>query len=226
MLSVVASSSVESGVMLAFVEQDSSTTSGLTFGYKGGKIRNDNKIVNMTAGTVDMVANTTNYLYADPTRISAPYIFANQTGYPQGKIPLYTVTTNGTDIVGTPIDDRTHLALSGAAGSSTGNKIAAGAEGKPNPGAKVLMFVADSAYNFPTNLSGSQIAFNTNPAGTYILTVYKNGVSQGTITITSTGVVTVSTNTFSLATGDRLWVQAPAVQDASLSDLFINLVTG
>lgn len=96
---------VDPGSILNYLAQDVPGTSGLTFGYKAGKLASDTALVLVPKGFVTLTANATNYIYADPGQ--SPYIFVNQTSYPQGKIKLFTVSTENFGITGTVSDDRT-----------------------------------------------------------------------------------------------------------------------
>ena len=204
-----------------YLAQDKTTTTGLTFGYKGGKIKNDNIIRDVPAGTLAMTASSTNYVYADPT-VASNWILKNTTGYPQGMIPLFKVVTSGSAITDVT-DDRTPLGLSGATGGDT-VPIASGVDGKPDPSQKVFMFLADKEYSYSANLNGSVVKVKSNPSASYVLTVYKNDVSQGTITIATSGAVTYAVSAFTQAAGDIVDIFAPSVQDATLADLYITLV--
>jgi hypothetical protein len=75
------------------------------------------------------------------------------------------------------------------------------------------------AFTIPANFSGSQASVGTNPAATFVLTVLKNGVSIGTVSIGTGGVVTFATVSglaYNFAVGDLLTVQAPATTDGSI----------
>lgn len=87
-------------------QQDSGTTTGLTFGYKAGKFRNDNAIVSVAAGTVTLIDAATNYVEVD----SAGVVSVNTTGFNSGSIPLFeVVTTSGT--ISSVTDNRSWLLL-------------------------------------------------------------------------------------------------------------------
>jgi hypothetical protein len=87
-------------------QQDSGTTTGLTFGYKAGKFRNDNAIVSVAAGTVTLTGSATNYVEVD----SAGVVSVNTTGFTSGSIPLFeVVTTSGT--ISSVTDKRSCLLL-------------------------------------------------------------------------------------------------------------------
>jgi len=89
-------------------QQDSETTTGLTFGYKAGKFRNDNAIVSVSAGTVTLTDAATNYIEVD----SAGMVSVNTTGFTSGQIPLFEVVTSG-GVISSVTDKRSWLHLGG-----------------------------------------------------------------------------------------------------------------
>lgn len=72
-----------------------STTSGLTWGYYGGKINIAGTVTSISNGTVALSASTTNYVEADP---NAGAVSKNTTAFTAGRIPLYTVVTGGSSV--------------------------------------------------------------------------------------------------------------------------------
>lgn len=87
-------------------EQDSTTTVGLTFGYRAGLIRENNVINVVAAGTVLMTASDVNYVETT----SAGIVSSNIVGFTAGSIPLFEVTTNTTSIV--DVQDRRSMFMS------------------------------------------------------------------------------------------------------------------
>lgn len=83
-----------------------STTSGLTWGYYGGKVTLAGVITAVANGTVTLTASTTNYVEAHP---DTGAVSKNTTGFTAGYLPLYTIVT-GTSSVTSYTDQRT-LAL-------------------------------------------------------------------------------------------------------------------
>lgn len=69
-----------------------STTSLLTWGYYGGTLLVDGVLTSIANGTLALSASSTNYIEA--TR--AGVVSKNTTGFTAGSIPLYVVTTDGT----------------------------------------------------------------------------------------------------------------------------------
>jgi hypothetical protein len=96
-----------------------SACSGLTFGYYGGTFVDSTGTLHAVAnGTVTLTASVTNYLFADGTTGA---LSANTTGFPAGKVPLYSIVT-GTTTVTSYTDDRSYQPSATAAaggGSST-----------------------------------------------------------------------------------------------------------
>lgn len=78
-----------------------STSSGLTWGYYGGRLLVDGALTAIANGTVALTASTTNYVEA--TR--AGVVSKNTTGFTAGSIPLYTIVT-GTATVTSYTDER------------------------------------------------------------------------------------------------------------------------
>jgi hypothetical protein len=91
--------------------EDPATTTGLTWGYKGGRVRNDNAIIDVAAGTLALTASATNYVELTP----AGSIAANTTGFTSGRIPLSVLTTDGSAITAST-DKRAWLSAAGASG--------------------------------------------------------------------------------------------------------------
>lgn len=67
----------------------------LTFGYFGGTVYENGQPVTVAAGTVTLVASTTNYVQ----RTNQGVVSVNQTGYTQGYVPMATVVTNAGAII-------------------------------------------------------------------------------------------------------------------------------
>ena len=68
---------------------DSSTTTGLTWGYSAGSVRFDNVITAVAAGTVSLTDNATNYIEID----SAGIVTRNTTAFTTGRIPIRQIVT-------------------------------------------------------------------------------------------------------------------------------------
>jgi len=97
--------------------QNTGTTTGLTFGYKEGYVRNDNVISHTAAGTIGLTDNATNYVELNT---STGAITKNTSGYTSGKIPLFTVVT-ASGSISTVTDHRTWATAGGAGGSHAQN---------------------------------------------------------------------------------------------------------
>ena len=98
--------------------------------------------------------------------------------------------------------------------------------GAPGSLAIVLGFVASKAIDFPASLTNSVVIATTAATAQADFDVQKNGVSQGTIRFAAAGTTAtyVSISAFSLASGDRLDIVAPSSADATLANLYLNLV--
>jgi collagen type VII alpha len=101
--------------------------------------------------------------------------------------------------------------------------------GKPSAGQLIMIYTVEATENFPANFAtpNSYGTCGVNPTSTALYTVYKNGVSVGTISISTLGVFTFATTSgaaFTVNAGDRLTMIAPGTQDATLADVGITLV--
>jgi hypothetical protein len=83
---------------------------------------------------------------------------------------------------------------------------------------KLLLHVVTDEVNLPANLVGSLFDVGVNPAGDWIADVQVNGDSIGTVTISSTGVVTKATTAASLVPGDVVALIAPVAVDGVIAD--------
>jgi hypothetical protein len=68
--------------------------SGLDFAYGAGRVRKDNTITDVVAGTVTLTDDTTNYIEVT----AAGVVSDNTTGFTSGQIPLYTAVTASGEI--------------------------------------------------------------------------------------------------------------------------------
>lgn len=88
---------------------------------------------------------------------------------------------------------------------------------------EVLMdHVVTLAHTLAANFANSKASVGTNPAATWAADVQKNGVSIGTLSISTGGVVTFTTSggtSKSFVPGDVVTLIAPAVADASIARL-------
>ena len=100
-----------------YYQYDPATTSGLDFGFKSGKVRNDNLVWETPAGTVTLADDATNYLEVNPADGT---VNANATGFTSGQIPLYEVVTVSGAIT-TFTDKRTWVAAGGGGGGGGGH---------------------------------------------------------------------------------------------------------
>lgn len=68
-------------------DENSATTTGTTWGYHGGNIRDDNTVTVIADGTTGLVDDATNYIEID----GAGNVTDNTTGFTSGKIPIRLV---------------------------------------------------------------------------------------------------------------------------------------
>jgi hypothetical protein len=98
--------------------------------------------------------------------------------------------------------------------------------GKPPASYVLLRFVAARAIDYADDFAGSQGYVDTAPAATKSFLIKVNGVQVGTMQFAlgaNTATFTTSSGALQLAAGERLTVEAPASQDATLADLFFTL---
>lgn len=91
----------------------------------------------------------------------------------------------------------------------------------PSASEVLVLFVSEQVFTFPANFVGSQAKGVTNPAATFALDVQKNGASVGTVSISTGGVVTMTTSGGSaviISVGDLMKFVAPIAPDASIAN--------
>jgi hypothetical protein len=98
---VTANALFNAGSSATLFGRRASTSSGLTWGYYGGRMLVDGALTTINNGTVLLAGSTTNYV--ESTRGGS--VSANTTGFTAGRIPLYTVVT-GTASVTSYTDER------------------------------------------------------------------------------------------------------------------------
>lgn len=87
----------------------------------------------------------------------------------------------------------------------------------PSASETLLIHTFSESVTFADDFAGSVENVGINPASTYVLDIQKNGASVGTISISSSGVVTFASTGESVAfsTGDEIRVIAPATPDTA-----------
>lgn len=94
----------------------------------------------------------------------------------------------------------------------------------PTASEVLLVHVVTDAFTVPIGLSGTRVSVGTNPAASFILSVRKNGVEFGTVTISTGGVATLAAaSATSFAAGDLLSVLGPAVADTTIANVAVTL---
>jgi hypothetical protein len=71
-------------------DENSATTTGLVWGYKGGLFRLDSTVTTVSAGTIALTDDATNYIEIDP---SDGLVKKDTTSFTSGRIPIRTVLT-------------------------------------------------------------------------------------------------------------------------------------
>lgn len=89
--------------------------SGLDFAYGPGRVRDDNTVADVAAGTVTLADDDTNYVEVT----GAGAVSANTAGFTAGRIPLYEVVTASTAITSVT-DRRALLSVPGSGGGGGG----------------------------------------------------------------------------------------------------------
>lgn len=95
----------------------------------------------------------------------------------------------------------------------------------PTASEVLLLYTAAEAITLADDFAGSVGDVGINPTASFVLDVQVNGVSVGTITISTLGVFTFATTggAVVLAIGDRLKIVGPAVADATCADVSVTL---
>lgn len=88
----------------------------------------------------------------------------------------------------------------------------------PPVSSTIFLFVSDSTFILPANLTGSHFKCGGNPSSTTIFTLLLNGSSIGTISVSTGGVATFSTTQQTISPGALLKITTPA-NVYSISDL-------
>ena len=83
-----------------------STTTGLIWGYYGGKVALAGVVTTIANGTLTLTASTTNYVQAHP---DTGAVSVNTSGFTAGYLPLYTIVTDASSV--TSYTDQRTLAL-------------------------------------------------------------------------------------------------------------------
>lgn len=83
-----------------------STTTGLIWGYYGGKVALAGVVTTIANGTLTLTASTTNYVQAHP---DTGAVSVNTSGFTAGYLPLYTIVTDASSV--TSYTDQRTMAL-------------------------------------------------------------------------------------------------------------------
>lgn len=100
-------------------------------------------------------------------------------------------------------------------------------EGKPSAAELFPILTVPANWTLPAGLSGSvfSILSSSLPTGAILLTLQKNGLSIGTISVSTSGVFTVSfPNDVSFATNDTFSVLWPSSQDATAGNISLTFL--
>ena len=98
--------------------------------------------------------------------------------------------------------------------------------GTPASNQLLCKFVAVRPFTFPANFDDARGDIGTNPTASFVMTVAVNGVTAGTITVSTAGVFTFATTgsaTFQVDAGDVVLITGPASVDATAADIAATL---
>jgi hypothetical protein len=120
---VTANAAADAESPASFGGRRASTTTGLTWGYYGGKYiagGSSPAITMLANGTIGLNASATNYIEFDPV---AGTVSCNTTGFTAGRVPLYTVVAGSSTVTsytdqrgwGAPVNPRVTLSVAGSA---------------------------------------------------------------------------------------------------------------
>jgi len=105
------------GILGTYYAEDAAAHSGLNFGYKAGKVQNDNVVTATGASTTLLAASNTNYIEVHP---GTGVVTDNVVGFTVGRIPLFTVTTTG-GAINVVTDQRSWARAGGSGGGHAQN---------------------------------------------------------------------------------------------------------
>lgn len=91
---VTANALFDAGSTATIFGRRASTSSGLTWGFYGGRILVDGVLTTINNGTISLSSSST--VYVEATR--AGVVSGNTTGFTAGRIPLYTVVTGASTV--------------------------------------------------------------------------------------------------------------------------------
>jgi len=169
---------------IGYFENDSATTTGLTFGYEAGVVKYNNTHVSVVSGTVLLTASQTNYVEIDNTGS----VTTNTTGFTIDRIPLWILVTDVTSIT-TFTDTRTILSIIDTYGSAVIFNDKLTIKGSNS-------IVGNSTGDLKINaLTGTVYIANNSGNGQLIIQDGAAGTTNQVILNGTTGSITVSGNT-------------------------------
>lgn len=146
---------------------------------------------------------------------------AGQTGVVVGSGDTSLLYCNGTDVIGLDL-----VASGGGSPISHPKEISVAYYGTPTSSEIIGKMIVANNLEFLANFSGSVGAVEVNPTATFAIDVQDDGVSIGTVSISTGGVFTFTTAGGTAQTvnaGSIIEFIAPASVDATISDIFIAL---
>lgn len=199
--------------------QNVGTTTGLTYGYNAGWIRQDNVPTSVTAGTISLTASSTNYIEVS----GAGVVSANTVGFTTGKFPIATATTSVSAITGVA-DKRSVISVMPSA-SGGGTVVSTGTNITLTQASAKVQAITTTTANIVVSLpdattltSGGSLYVIKN-TGLYAFTI-KDFVGNGIVVLLSGQMAA-----FYLAdnsTSDGVWAIANENFDKSIFQWFYN----
>jgi hypothetical protein len=145
------------------------------------------------------------------------------------------VVDTKTGVAWVQADSKTFTVPLAAASSAWANTVSMGSyrfglffTTAPTANEVLMMHCVSDAFTLPDDMVGSVAKVETNPASAFVLSVLKNGVAFGTITISTAGVATFVTSAaeMAFAVGDVIKVVAPSAVDATIAGCTVTFKGG
>ena len=138
---------------------------------------------------------------------------------------ILRVSSGGVTFVAGPTGPTGPTGPQGPAGPAGPSDFMVSWLGAPIASEVLYRVVLAHAVTIPAGATDSRAVVGTNPTASFVVSIQKNGVEAGTLTIATNGTATFAVaSPIALVAGDRLSLVAPATADATLADLSITLV--
>lgn len=173
--------------------------------------------ISSSPGSTDEVPEGATNKYFTESRVLATVL----TGYAAGANAVLAATDSALTAFG-----KLQAQITSALAYAKAYDFTAFVSGKPAAGATILFVKAARAFTVAQTLTGTQCKAKTAATGAAVFTLYKNGVSFGTLSFAASGTTPTlaAASATSFAVGDELTVTAPGTQDATLADIALTLL--